>query len=77
MRRILITALFLAHPLTSIEAAEEVVRLEGIAHTEGATNEIQIQVWALGDQITGARSVVPQLSIGHDHRQEDRCLKMC
>ncbi len=32
-------------------AAEENIRLEGIAFTEGAAKEVQVQVWALGEQV--------------------------
>ncbi len=34
-----------------IFAAEENLRLEGIVYTEGAAKEVQVQVWALGDQV--------------------------
>jgi hypothetical protein len=32
-------------------AAEEKLRLEGVAYTEGSAEEVQIQVWALGEQV--------------------------
>ena len=34
-----------------ISAAEEKLRIDGIAFTEGGAQEIQIQVWALGEQV--------------------------
>ena len=51
MRRLLAVAACVLLLAASAMAAENVPRLEGIAYAEGAADEIQIQVWALGGQV--------------------------
>ncbi|HSO23723.1 MAG TPA: carboxypeptidase-like regulatory domain-containing protein [Chondromyces sp.] len=50
MRRPVALALALLVPIVAF-AADGALRLEGIAYTEGAAREVQIQVWALGEQV--------------------------
>jgi len=51
MRRLLAVTAYVLLLAASVMAAEDVLRLEGIAYTEGAADEIQVQVWALGGQV--------------------------
>ena len=51
MRRLVI-GVFILILTVPVFAAENTLRLQGIAYTEGAANEIQIQVWALGEQVS-------------------------
>ncbi|MFV2072254.1 MAG: hypothetical protein ACC742_06335 [Thermoanaerobaculales bacterium] len=51
MRRLLIAAFLVLNLAPGASAAEETLRIEGIAFTESAAEEIRVQVWALGEQI--------------------------
>ena len=51
MRRLLAGSAFLLLLSASAMAVENAPRLGGIAYTEGAADEIQVQVWALGGQV--------------------------
>jgi protocatechuate 3,4-dioxygenase beta subunit len=50
MRQLVLVALILSFTLPVL-AADGELRLEGVAFTEGVAKEIQVQVWALGDQV--------------------------
>lgn len=50
MRRPVALALALLVPIVAF-AADDALRLEGIAYTEGAAKQVGIQVWALGEQV--------------------------
>jgi len=54
MRRLafVVSVLIFTFPIL---AAEEKLRIDGIAYTEGEAQEIQIQVWALGEQVADHR----------------------
>ena len=50
MRRLAFLSILLLFPLCGFPA-EDGLRLEGIAYTEGGAKAIEIQVWALGEQV--------------------------